>query len=330
MLLASGARRARPRACASGSAGAGPHRRRDGEAARADLRAAPAALDELGSRRPCATSPSAPRLVYGLPVETSFELPPSEGPASEIDTAAYRIVQECLRNAARHANASHVSVELRAATDICGIRVRDDGRGSERATRARASASRDARARGAARRPPDDRAARGGRDRGNGAPAAGVKSECRSTPPAAFSSPTGSGASVSRHARTATAAAVERSPARSSSPASQEIRLAWVEATPLPSAGSSSLGSPPLPPLLGRRGSLAANDPAVLLRRSGSGGFAAARLFPESASRRRLGGADVNQERTPALERAPLPRLKLSRIGRRALRHHTSRRWSSA
>jgi signal transduction histidine kinase len=62
-------------------------------------------------------------------VETSFDLPPADGPASDIETAAYRIVQECLSNAARHADASCVAVELARRDGALRIRVSDDGRG---------------------------------------------------------------------------------------------------------------------------------------------------------------------------------------------------------
>jgi signal transduction histidine kinase len=89
----------------------------------------PAALDELGLEASIRDLAERTRTVYGLPVDTSFELPPPDGPASEIDTAAYRIVQECLSNAARHADASRVAVELVRRDGFLRIRVSDDGRG---------------------------------------------------------------------------------------------------------------------------------------------------------------------------------------------------------
>ncbi|HWB73904.1 MAG TPA: GAF domain-containing sensor histidine kinase [Nannocystaceae bacterium] len=55
------------------------------------------------------------------------ELPP------EIETAAFRVVQESLTNVVRHAHARHVDVALRVADDRLQIRVRDDGRGFDRA-----------------------------------------------------------------------------------------------------------------------------------------------------------------------------------------------------
>src|SRR4029079_13009169 len=89
----------------------------------------PAALDELGLEASVQDLAERTRLVYGLPVEVSFDLPRAEGPASDIETAAYRIVQECLSNAARHAEASCVAVELTRRDGVLRIRVSDDGRG---------------------------------------------------------------------------------------------------------------------------------------------------------------------------------------------------------
>ncbi len=62
----------------------------------------------------------------GLPVELHldgerFPLPPG------IDLSAYRIVQEGLTNALKHARASHAEVTVRYAPDEVGIEVRDDG-----------------------------------------------------------------------------------------------------------------------------------------------------------------------------------------------------------
>jgi signal transduction histidine kinase len=65
----------------------------------------------------------------GLPVELHlvgerFPLPPG------IDLSAYRIVQEGLTNALKHARASHAEVTVRYAPDEVGIEVRDDGSGA--------------------------------------------------------------------------------------------------------------------------------------------------------------------------------------------------------
>jgi signal transduction histidine kinase len=65
----------------------------------------------------------------GLPVRLSvagdrFPLPGS------VDISAYRIVQEGLTNALKHANATQAEVSLRYAPDELSIEVRDNGRGA--------------------------------------------------------------------------------------------------------------------------------------------------------------------------------------------------------
>jgi signal transduction histidine kinase len=64
----------------------------------------------------------------GLPVRLHVEGEPSSLPRA-IDLSAYRIVQEGLTNALRHANAAHVEVTLRYEPAQLRIEVRDDGRG---------------------------------------------------------------------------------------------------------------------------------------------------------------------------------------------------------
>ena len=64
----------------------------------------------------------------GLPVRLHVEGEPFPLPRA-IDLSAYRIVQEGLTNALKHARASHADVSLRYATDELRIEVRDDGAG---------------------------------------------------------------------------------------------------------------------------------------------------------------------------------------------------------
>jgi len=47
----------------------------------------------------------------------------------EVETAAYRLVQEALTNAARHADAREVTVRLWATADVLGVQVEDNGVG---------------------------------------------------------------------------------------------------------------------------------------------------------------------------------------------------------
>ena len=65
----------------------------------------------------------------GFPVELHLEgervpLPPG------VDLSAYRIVQEGLTNALKHARASHAEVTVRYGPNEVGIEVSDDGTGA--------------------------------------------------------------------------------------------------------------------------------------------------------------------------------------------------------
>jgi signal transduction histidine kinase len=93
----------------------------------------PAALDDLGLAASVRDLAERIRAAYGLEVETVVDLPASDGGprwrASDVETAAYRIVQESLSNAARHAGASRVVVELSRRNGVLEVRVRDNGAG---------------------------------------------------------------------------------------------------------------------------------------------------------------------------------------------------------
>jgi signal transduction histidine kinase len=65
----------------------------------------------------------------GLPVRLHFYGDPLPLPRA-IDLSAYRIVQEGLTNALKHAQASRADVTVRYGTDDVRIEIRDDGRGS--------------------------------------------------------------------------------------------------------------------------------------------------------------------------------------------------------
>jgi signal transduction histidine kinase len=64
----------------------------------------------------------------GLPVELRIEGNPTPLPAG-IDTTAYRIVQEALTNAVKHARAGKAEVVVRYANGTVELTVSDDGRG---------------------------------------------------------------------------------------------------------------------------------------------------------------------------------------------------------
>src|SRR3954447_12967110 len=98
----------------------------------------PAALDELGLEASVLDLVERTQAVYGLDVETSIALPAAGAAArpaaSDVETAAYRIVQEALSNAARHAGATRVTVALHARDGALVVRVRDDGAGFDPTT----------------------------------------------------------------------------------------------------------------------------------------------------------------------------------------------------
>jgi signal transduction histidine kinase len=66
----------------------------------------------------------------GLPVEVRIEGTPTQLPAG-VDTTAYRIVQEALTNAVKHANADRAEVVVRYGNGTVELIVSDDGRGND-------------------------------------------------------------------------------------------------------------------------------------------------------------------------------------------------------
>jgi signal transduction histidine kinase len=88
----------------------------------------PSALDDFGLVPALTRLGQGTREASGLDVQVEARLGPSRLP-SEIETAAYRIVQEALTNAVKHARATHVSIVLSRTGDTLAILVEDDGRG---------------------------------------------------------------------------------------------------------------------------------------------------------------------------------------------------------
>jgi signal transduction histidine kinase len=106
-----------------------------------DLR--PPSLDELGLEASVHDLAQRTEAAYGIDVAARVELHESDGAprrlAAEVETTAYRIVQECLSNAARHAGATRIAVEIVQPGDQLRVRVRDDGCGFDAAARERAA-----------------------------------------------------------------------------------------------------------------------------------------------------------------------------------------------
>ncbi len=69
--------------------------------------------------------------LAGLPVEVHVEGDPVPLPRA-IDLSAYRIVQEGLTNALKHARAGQADVTVRYGTEAVELEVRDDGVGTTR------------------------------------------------------------------------------------------------------------------------------------------------------------------------------------------------------
>ena len=110
-----------------------------GRAALAEMRHLLDAMREDGERAELGPQPGLDRLdallqdigYAGLPVRLHVDGDRPELPRG-IDISAYRIVQEGLTNALRHAHATQADVALRYAADQLRIEVSDNGRGAAR------------------------------------------------------------------------------------------------------------------------------------------------------------------------------------------------------
>ncbi len=91
----------------------------------------PAALDELGLDAAVVALAERAGTTYGIEVRTSIEITPA-GSARldpELETVVYRVVQEAVTNAARHANPDVVLVSLAQVNGEIRAEVTDDGDG---------------------------------------------------------------------------------------------------------------------------------------------------------------------------------------------------------
>ncbi|HKJ35403.1 MAG TPA: sensor histidine kinase [Solirubrobacterales bacterium] len=91
----------------------------------------PTALDDLGLKAALAGLVEENGRQSGI--VTAFEADESGGSvadlADDVQLVVYRVAQEALSNAVRHANASHIRVRLMYNADGLELRVSDDGRG---------------------------------------------------------------------------------------------------------------------------------------------------------------------------------------------------------
>src|SRR5258706_11744427 len=86
----------------------------------------PPALDDLGLVAALQWALDRQEDATGWEIEFAFD-PIPERLAMDIETACFRVVQEALTNAARHANAKKISMNLRITGGHLQIAVQDDG-----------------------------------------------------------------------------------------------------------------------------------------------------------------------------------------------------------
>jgi signal transduction histidine kinase len=92
----------------------------------------PAALDELGLEPALEALVRRTSARFGLEVNASFELASAGGRSrlsGEIESTAYRLVQEAINNVVKHAQAERIQVEVIEAGGSVHLTVRDDGNG---------------------------------------------------------------------------------------------------------------------------------------------------------------------------------------------------------
>jgi len=93
----------------------------------AELR--PLALDQLGLGPSLSTLARRTVELHRLDVDVVLDLPDAERLPAAVEVAAYRVVQESLRNVVRHAGAHHVDVAVQVRGGDLLVTVADDGRG---------------------------------------------------------------------------------------------------------------------------------------------------------------------------------------------------------
>lgn len=89
----------------------------------------PGMLDELGLHAATYWMVEQFKKQLGVPVLLQLGIPEKTRYGVEVETTAYRIIQEALTNIARHANPSQVSVRLNRQGGDLIVKVEDDGQG---------------------------------------------------------------------------------------------------------------------------------------------------------------------------------------------------------
>jgi len=94
----------------------------------------PAALDEYGATAAIESLAERTAAREGIPVEARVDLAFERGeeptrPAPELESTMYRLVQEALTNAVRHAGATRIQIDVTEHDGSVDVAVSDDGRG---------------------------------------------------------------------------------------------------------------------------------------------------------------------------------------------------------
>jgi signal transduction histidine kinase len=92
----------------------------------------PAALDEIGLGAAIENLVERMREVFEIELVVDLDYEEGRAPKrfdGDVESAIYRVVQEALNNARKHANAARVTVAIREADGAVTIEVRDDGSG---------------------------------------------------------------------------------------------------------------------------------------------------------------------------------------------------------
>jgi two-component system, NarL family, sensor histidine kinase DevS len=89
----------------------------------------PAALDELGPASAIEDLATRTAARHGVEVITELELRRGARHATEVEITLYRVIQESLTNAVKHADADLVKISVGERDGVLRARIEDDGRG---------------------------------------------------------------------------------------------------------------------------------------------------------------------------------------------------------